>query len=248
MTRIRFQGSLPHAGDSQPFWAPRAKERRPIFEGSVAVGRSRGCDYVAARSFGIPIGYSATGTPASSNALTFDSAVPRFPWMIAPAWPIRFPGGAVRPATYATTGFVTRRLMKSAASSSAVPPISPTTTIRFVLRSFWNIARASTMLVPMIGSPFDRLDGGVLGVRRRAEDDGGVRPPPVDGLADAVEHRDPLDLRPRFARGDPGDHFRAEVDHRSRVELPLMPRDPLDEDPALLREEDRQPRRPPISV
>src|SRR5207245_11592815 len=23
MTRIRFQGSLPHAGDSQPFWAPR---------------------------------------------------------------------------------------------------------------------------------------------------------------------------------------------------------------------------------
>src|SRR5881409_2447127 len=44
MTRIRFQGSLPHAGDSQPFWAPRAKERRPIFEGSLAVGRSRGCE------------------------------------------------------------------------------------------------------------------------------------------------------------------------------------------------------------
>src|SRR5947208_14893206 len=25
MTRIRFQGSLPHAGDSQPFWAPRSR-------------------------------------------------------------------------------------------------------------------------------------------------------------------------------------------------------------------------------
>src|SRR5881628_3105410 len=96
MIRIRFQGSLPHAGDSQPFWAPRAKERRPIFEGSLTV-----VDHVTARSFGIPTGYSATGTPASSNALTFDSAVPRFPWMIAPAWPIRFPGGAVlRRAAY----------------------------------------------------------------------------------------------------------------------------------------------------
>src|SRR2546422_9058026 len=101
MTRIRFQGSLPHAGDSQPFWAPRAKERRPIFEGSVAVGGSRGWDYVAARSFGIPIGYFPTGTPASSNGLTFDSAVPRFPWMIDPPLPNPFPGCAVPTAPYA---------------------------------------------------------------------------------------------------------------------------------------------------
>src|SRR6266705_5715202 len=79
MIRIRFQGSLPHAGDSQPFWAPRAKERRPIFEDSLAVGRSRGCDHVAARSFVIPTGYSPTVTHDSSNALTFDYAVPRFP-------------------------------------------------------------------------------------------------------------------------------------------------------------------------
>src|SRR5947208_15384435 len=44
MTRIRFQGSLPHAGDSQPFWAPRAKEHGRIFEGSLAGARSRGCE------------------------------------------------------------------------------------------------------------------------------------------------------------------------------------------------------------
>ena len=65
----------------------------------------------------MPTGYSATGTPASLNALTLDSAVPMLPWMIAPAWPIRFPGGAVRPAMYATTGFVTFFWMYAAASS-----------------------------------------------------------------------------------------------------------------------------------
>src|SRR3989442_6441780 len=41
MTRIRFQGSLPHAGDSQPFWAPRAKERGRILEGSLTARQSR---------------------------------------------------------------------------------------------------------------------------------------------------------------------------------------------------------------
>ena len=38
--------------------------------------------------------------------------------MIAPAWPIRLPGGAVRPAMNAATGFVTCWPMKAAASSS----------------------------------------------------------------------------------------------------------------------------------
>ena len=36
--------------------------------------------------------------PASSNALNFSSAVPLPPEIIAPAWPIRLPLGAVTPA------------------------------------------------------------------------------------------------------------------------------------------------------
>ncbi len=37
-------------------------------------------------------------TPASSRAANFSSAVPLPPEMIAPAWPMRLPGGAVTPA------------------------------------------------------------------------------------------------------------------------------------------------------
>src|SRR5206468_7471993 len=63
--------------------------------------------------------------------------------------------------------------------------------------------------------PFDRFDCGVFRIRRRNENDGGVRPPSVHGFPHAVEDRDPLDLRPAFARGDPGDHLCAEVDHQN---------------------------------
>src|SRR5262245_60220554 len=48
---------------------------------------------------------SATGTPAACNASTLPCAVPVLPEMIAPAWPMRLPGGAVRPEMNATTGF-----------------------------------------------------------------------------------------------------------------------------------------------
>ena len=41
-------------------------------------------------------GESATAMPAASRATRFDSAVPAPPEMIAPAWPIRRPGGAVK--------------------------------------------------------------------------------------------------------------------------------------------------------
>jgi hypothetical protein len=54
------------------------------------------------------------------------TAVPFPPEIIAPAWPIRLPGGAVVPAMKATTGlFVGLALSHAAASSSDVPPISP---------------------------------------------------------------------------------------------------------------------------
>ena len=55
----------------------------------------------------IVAGLSATVIPAAFSAAIFDSAVPSPPLMIAPAWPMRLPGGAVRPAMNAATGFFT---------------------------------------------------------------------------------------------------------------------------------------------
>ena len=52
-------------------------------------------------------GLSATSMPAASRAAIFSAAVPLPPEMIAPAWPMRLPGGAVRPAMKAATGLVT---------------------------------------------------------------------------------------------------------------------------------------------
>jgi hypothetical protein len=53
-----------------------------------------------------------------------------------------------------TTGLVVPEdLMKSAASSSAVPPISPIMMIPSVWSSFTNCSRQSTKLVPLNGSP-----------------------------------------------------------------------------------------------
>ena len=50
-------------------------------------------------------GPSQTVTPAARRAPSFASAVPLPPEMTAPAWPMRLPGGAVRPAMKPTTGF-----------------------------------------------------------------------------------------------------------------------------------------------
>ena len=44
------------------------------------------------------VGFSATWTPAAANASIFACAVPEVPEMMAPAWPILRPGGAVTPA------------------------------------------------------------------------------------------------------------------------------------------------------
>src|SRR6185436_6943219 len=74
-------------------------------------------------------GEGETLMPADSIAAIFDSASPLPPAMIAPACPMRRPGGAVRPAMKPTIGFLRPRLASSlrncAASSSAEPPISP---------------------------------------------------------------------------------------------------------------------------
>ena len=73
--------------------------------------------------------------------------------MIAPACPMRRPGGAVWPATKPTTGFFTLAFTYAAAVSSALPPISPIMTMACVSGSSLNSSSASRKLVPMIGSP-----------------------------------------------------------------------------------------------
>ena len=51
-------------------------------------------------------GLLATRMPAASSAAILSEALPEPPEMIAPAWPIRLPGGAVWPAMKAASGLV----------------------------------------------------------------------------------------------------------------------------------------------
>ena len=80
-------------------------------------------------------------------------AVPDEPEMIAPAWPIVFPGGAEKPAMYENTGFDMWSATYCAAFSSSSPPISPTSTIVSVSASASNFSRMSMKLEPTTGSP-----------------------------------------------------------------------------------------------
>mmetsp|Transcript_30637 Transcript_30637/g.85814 ORF Transcript_30637/g.85814 Transcript_30637/m.85814 type:complete len:208 (+) Transcript_30637:141-764(+) len=102
----------------------------------------------------ISAGDSTTWMPAARRALILSSAPPFPPEMMAPAWPIRRPGGAVRPAMKPTTG-LSSLLSKihCAASSSAEPPISPIRMIPSVSGSFANRSRQSMKFVPLKGSP-----------------------------------------------------------------------------------------------
>src|SRR5690606_21016030 len=77
-------------------------------------------------SLPIAAGLRVTLMPHSSITASFSSAVPLPPETMAPAWPMRLPGGAVRPAMKPTTGFFMLALTQRAHSSSFEPPISPT--------------------------------------------------------------------------------------------------------------------------
>jgi len=101
----------------------------------------------------ISAGVEATAISASLSAAILSAAVPLPPEMMAPAWPIRRPGGAVWPAMNATTGLDTNWLTNSAASSSAVPPISPIMTMPSVSLSSSKASRQSMKLVPGRASP-----------------------------------------------------------------------------------------------
>src|SRR3989440_11924432 len=59
-----------------------------------------------------------TAMPARASAAIFSAAVPLDPEMIAPACPMRRPGGAGWPAVKPTTGFVIACCTKSAACCS----------------------------------------------------------------------------------------------------------------------------------
>src|SRR5258708_27757718 len=95
----------------------------------------------------------ATVIPAASSALIFSAAVPCPPEMIAPACPMRRPGGAVCPAMNATTGFLTCCFTYSAAVSSALPPISPIIIMASLSGSCLKSCSECTKLIPIIGSP-----------------------------------------------------------------------------------------------
>ena len=66
---------------------------------------------------------------------------------------MRRPGGAVRPAMNEATGFLRFAWIQAAASSSALPPISPIMMIASVSGSSLNIFRQSMKFVPFTGSP-----------------------------------------------------------------------------------------------
>ena len=66
--------------------------------------------------FPISAGLRVTLIPHSSITASFSCAVPLPPEMMAPAWPMRLPGGAVIPAMKPTTGFFMLSLTHCAAS------------------------------------------------------------------------------------------------------------------------------------
>src|SRR4051812_22930332 len=70
-------------------------------------------------------GVAATSIPHSLKTAILAAAVSSAPPTMAPAWPMRRPAGAVEPAMKPATGFVQFSFSQRAASTSAVPPISP---------------------------------------------------------------------------------------------------------------------------
>src|ERR1700730_11027391 len=121
----------------------RVERRRQFLPPSSAVF------IVAPKSAGL----IATLMPAAFSAAILSAAPPCPPEMIAPAWPIRRPVGAVCPAMNATTGFLKFCFIYVAASSSAVPPISPIKITASVPESLLNSSNTSIWPVPIIGSP-----------------------------------------------------------------------------------------------
>src|SRR5450759_1638165 len=146
----------------QPIRASDQRDRRPftLFRANVRAEKNQRLNYdfnFSTRVFPSRAGDGETVIPAASIAAVLEPASLLPPEMIAPAWPMRRPGGAVTPAINPTIGFLRPRLASSlrnwAASSSAEPPISPIITIEVVLGSARNISSISMNSVPLTGSP-----------------------------------------------------------------------------------------------
>ena len=101
----------------------------------------------------ISAGLRVTLMPHSSITASFSCAVPLPPEMMAPAWPMRLPGGAVIPAMNPTTGFFMFSFTHCAAFSSSEPPISPTMMTASVRGSSLNMRITSMCFNPLTGSP-----------------------------------------------------------------------------------------------
>ena len=92
--------------------------------------------------------------PQSLKIIFLAFAVSSDPPTIAPAWPMVLPFGAVSPAIKPIIGFLMLFVLYHlAASVSNCPPISPIRTMQFVSSSFTNSFTASSIVVPIIGSP-----------------------------------------------------------------------------------------------
>src|SRR6185312_7713021 len=153
LRRVEAEVQLIELGD-RPVWPPPARASLAFLETDEIVhAETSNSLSVLPNSDGL----GDTVIPAASIAAILLSASPLPPETIAPAWPMRRPGGAVRPAMKPTTGLRRPRFASSArncaASSSALPPISPIIMIDWVSSSARNISRMSMNSVPFTGSP-----------------------------------------------------------------------------------------------
>src|SRR4029079_19058865 len=90
----------------------------PLPRGRAAPARRRAQLSRARMRSAVSLGVLPTLTPAASRASFFACAVPDEPDTIAPAWPIVLPSGAVKPATYPTTGLGTWEAVHARARAS----------------------------------------------------------------------------------------------------------------------------------
>ena len=90
-------GGAPPAGEAGE-GAGRASPL-PAVRGGSRLGLAAQAASASAMSSATSGGFRPTRTPAASNASALARAVPEEPVMIAPACPIRLPGGALNPAT-----------------------------------------------------------------------------------------------------------------------------------------------------
>src|SRR5436189_176072 len=187
-------------------------------------------------------------------AANFSSAVPLPPATIAPAWPMRRPGGAVRPAMKPTTGRSKLALTQAAASSSALPPISPIMITASVSRSALKARLHLEHVVhrDALGDAHDELDAGVGGFhdrvgreRRRHEDHRRVGARLGARLGDAVEHRNAFHHLAALARRHPAHDLGAVVAAAEGVELALFAGDALDDETGVVVDPDRHLYIPP---